>query len=179
MLTLITFLSNDEERTKLQQLMDQYGKLLYQVAFSIFHDQQAAEDALQEGYLKIWQSLHKINSISCPETRNFLVIIVKRTCLTILNRQDPTVELEEGVASSLNIERQAASDDLVRQVADIIHSLPEVYMDALYMKLILELPSKEIAKKLGMSVNTVEKRLQRGRLLLRERMMEEGIGYEE
>lgn len=179
MLTLITFVSSDEEKTKLQQLMDQYGKLLYGVAYSIFHNQQAAEDALQEGYIKVWKNLHKINSIFCPETRNFLVIIIKNTCFTILNRENPTVELEEGVACSLDIERQTASSDLVRHVADIIHSLPETYMDVLYMKLILEQSSKEIAQNLGVSVNNVEKRLQRGRLLLRERMMEEGIGYDE
>jgi len=61
----------------------------------------------------------------------------------------------------------AAKAELHRRLLDAVDALPEQMREAILLRYFEQLPPKEIAGRLGVSVNTVHTRLQRGRERLR------------
>ena len=58
----------------------------------------------------------------------------------------------------------------------LIRAMPEQYRRILELKFVEEQTSREIARRLGLSVAAVEKRVSRGREMLIEKLKEEGYG---
>ena len=71
-------LSNHE---KLGILFELYEQKLYQVAFSILHNEYDAEDVVADTYEKILQCLGKIGNPNSIATRRFLIKITKNKAI--------------------------------------------------------------------------------------------------
>lgn len=63
-------------------------------------------------------------------------------------------------------------------LVSLIRSLPKDYRRILELKLVEELTSREIARRLHMNESTVASRVMRGRRLLKEQLEKEGYVYE-
>lgn len=48
---------------------------MFYVANQILQDEFLAEDAVHKAFIKIYDSLHKIDENNCRKTRSFLVIV--------------------------------------------------------------------------------------------------------
>ena len=75
-------------------------------------------------------------------------------------------------AGSELVERRAA----LHQLVSALESLPEPYADALWMRFFDDLPTPEIAARLGIAEATVRSRIHRGLALLRERLERDSGG---
>ncbi|MEW5874657.1 MAG: sigma-70 family RNA polymerase sigma factor [Candidatus Zixiibacteriota bacterium] len=73
--------------------LEQYGDLLYSVAYLRLHDRAAAEDALQETLLAAWRSRHRFAGLSSEKT--WLVGILKRKIVDQLRRKFRECPLED------------------------------------------------------------------------------------
>lgn len=47
-----------KDRSAAETLYDRYGKSLYSVILNIIHEEEVAQDLLQEALMKIWSSIH-------------------------------------------------------------------------------------------------------------------------
>ena len=98
---------------------------------------------------------------------------MKNEALAILRKKKKTIliieELEENPAAG--VEEAMSYKEVVRLFAQ----LPETYRSVLEMKMILGYSGKEIAKRMGLTENTVNVRITRGRAMLREIAGKEGI----
>ena len=47
------------------------------MAFDIFKDHHLAEDAVNDAFIRIIDNLDKIDKIDCPQTKRFVVIIMR------------------------------------------------------------------------------------------------------
>ena len=76
----------------------------------------------------------------------------------------------------LNTELSTETDFSVVQVEDIlkeIEALPEIYRDVLLLKVEYDFKDRDIAKMLGINVDTVSKRLERARKQLKQQIFKE------
>lgn len=64
----------------------------------------------------------------------------------------------------------AATTECTQRIATALRELPETYRTAIVLRFWHDLPPRRIAARLGVPVNTVHSRLQRGLVLLRERL---------
>ena len=78
-----------------------------------------------------------------------------------------------------NPDEMGSENETIRIVVDTILELPERYRVCMYMELVMESDYKEIASILGQKPETVRKRLQRGKKLLRKKLEERGVTYED
>lgn len=165
---------------KLEALYKTYRHLMFYVAYSILHDIPTAEDAVQQAFVRVISHIEKISEIDCPQTKNFMVIIVKNISLNLYHsrRKKETVsfdEVEGWMLSSARDEIQEWEDS--QQLESFMERLPESYRDALMLRYDNGYSTAEIAALLGIQEENAKKRLQRARAKLAD-MIAEGEGVD-
>jgi RNA polymerase sigma-70 factor (ECF subfamily) len=175
----LTLIDSDEEKIRFTKLYEQYRHLMFYIAQDILKDEHLAEDAVQEAFLRIAKNFQKVGEISCPETRNFTVIITRNVAITMVNHQRDDLDMDSY--------REKASSEFTEDVfkcvsnkilMDCILKLPETYRDSLYLYHLYGYSFNEISNLLSISVETAKKRAQRARHMLRELLEKEGYYHE-
>lgn len=175
----LAMIDTDEDRTKFAALYERYSRLMFYIARQILSDEQLSEDAVQEAFLRIAKNMHKVGDVSCPQTRNFSVIITRNVAITM--KKQNAYDFETDIAA---LEYRTKNDDELfntlsqKLLAECILKLPDIYRDTLYLYHLYGYSFPEISNLLSVSVETVKKRAQRARDLLRRMIEEEGYGYE-
>lgn len=90
MLLYLSLLDTEEEKSKFEQLYYQYRKLMYLCAREILKDDQLAEDAVHEAFIKLTKYVKKINEIKCNKTKRFIVIVVESAAKDIWRKEKET-----------------------------------------------------------------------------------------
>ena len=78
----LSVLETDEDRCQFEDIYRQYKNRMYKFAISILHNNEDAEDVVQQSFLTIANNFDKIKSFSCHEMNSYIVIII-RTHLSI------------------------------------------------------------------------------------------------
>lgn len=162
-----------------EQLYLKYKNLLFIVANDILHDQHDSEDALQQTMIRVINNIDKIKNVDSRQTRNFLCIICRNIALTMLNKNKSanTAEIEDDLPDmNEDIEALILTKDMYIKLKEFILTQDKKYQDVLFLKLNHDLSSEEIAKILDIRPETVRKRLERGRRLIKIFMAKEGMG---
>lgn len=177
-------IETEEERSKMEQLYDEYERLLYSIAFRYMHDSYRAEDAVHDTFVKIIDHLDSISEVKCPQTRAFLVTIVRNICLNMLTRKSYTAEVygsdedDRLIVETLpdpysNTADMYSNKYEVSLVTDAIRQLPEILQDTMILYAAHGYTTKEIAEIQGCSTETIKKRIQRGREKIRKMLGED------
>ena len=124
-------------------------------------DRTAAEDLVQEAFIRLSRSAHRIRD---PERaaaylRSIVVNLARdhnRRGLVSLRHRPPAVTDEPSA------EETAAARESRSEVVAALAGLPHRQRDCLVLRYYLELPVEEIATTLGISANSVKTHLQRG-----------------
>ena len=143
------------------QVYAQYGPALYRICKLQLKYPAAAEDALQEVFLK---RLYRAPVFDSPEhEKRWLYRVALNQCRDELRRKRRTeVPLEEAALLAM----PEAERELVAQVA----ALPEKLRTVIHLHYYEGYTVEELAALLGVSVGAVKMRLLRGREALRREM---------
>ena len=179
----LTLIEEATEKEKFEVMYYRYRDLMHYIAMEILHDEHLAEDAVQEAFFRIARNFHKVGAVESVQTRNFLALITRNAALTMAEGAKkqpgaPDISPEQQAAaeerSSLHRFVPDAAFDAVStaELKEIILALPEHYRSVLYLAGVYEYNQPEIASLLHLPVETVKKRMQRGRLLLQQALQE-------
>ena len=155
-----------DDRSRFHELHKLYRAVMLNVAAGVLKDCHLAEDAVQEAFLRIARNLHKISEVDSPSTRAYVLTIVRNVSLTMLARLERQVPVERLDTEEILCDgmEDAVFDRMNYELAlSIIRTLPEIYRETLLLYYVDELNTVEIARKTGVSIETVKKRLQRGK----------------
>jgi len=163
---LVTWADADEA---IAALFEEHARSLVRLARLFADDRNAAEDLVQEAFLRLRRSFHRIES---PErTAAYLRSIVlnlardhNRRGLMSLRHRMPE---EESRLSA--VDRIVMREDQ-QQVIDALRALPRRQRDCVTLRYYLDLSVADIAMTLGISVNSVKTHLQRGMTVLETRL---------
>lgn len=103
MFIYLSLIDSYKDKSKFMKIYDKYKNLLFHVAKKILKDNNLAEDALQEAFIRIAKNLHKINEVSSPETKGFVVIIVKHVSISMLKDKNMNNILYDDFSEVLSI----------------------------------------------------------------------------
>ena len=153
----------------LDNILISHAELFYRVAFHLLESREEAEDAVQELYLKLYESKHRLMAVSEPLAygisvlRNICIDRIRRRTVRKAEPVDERVPLEEAPPDS-----RAVSKDLLESLMTEMDKLPDRQAVVLKMKAVEGLDYKEIAEKTGLSqvhvrvlVSTARKTLKR------------------
>jgi len=157
-----------------QQLFGFKNKL-YRLSLRLLSDQQEAEDAVQETYLKLWKmrkSLHHYNSkeaLAMTMTKNYCLDQLKakrRTTLPLSN--------DEQCSSSLPYPHELTElKDDASKINFLINALPEQQKIVMQLRDVEQYEFEEIANITGMNLNAVRVNLSRARKQIRQQLIQQ------
>jgi len=164
------------------QLVNRYDRNIFRIAQHITHNEEDAQDVVQDAFLKAYQNLERFQENSKFYT--WLVRIAVNEALMKLRkrRNDRTVSLDEDVETeegsmprevadwSPNPEQLYGQSELGDILKKTIQGLPPGFRTVFVLRDVEGLSTEETAEMLGLSVPAVKSRLLRARLQLRERL---------
>jgi len=160
-------------------LFHQYKNLVYRNAYLLLGDAQAAEDALQEVFVKVYRSLDTFD----PEKGAFTTWLRRITVNHCLNvrRKRPASSLET-LASKLSLsaatpqsllpEELVISQEQVETLWQAVQHLSLPLRVVVILRYYQELPYQEIAQVLNIPLGTVKWRLHEALKVLRQELAE-------
>jgi RNA polymerase sigma-70 factor (ECF subfamily) len=164
------------------ELVRRYDRNIFRIAQHITHNEEDAQDVVQDAFLKAYRNLGQFQGQSKFYT--WLVRIAVNEALMRLRkrRTDRTVSLDEDVETeegtmprevadwSPNPEQIYGQSELGDILRKTIQGLPQGFRTVFVLRDIEGLSTEETAEMLGLSVPAVKSRLLRARLQLRERL---------
>ncbi len=132
-------------------------------------DPADADDILQDVFLKVHlrlDTLHDENRLA-----PWLYQITRNAITDYYRGRRQTIELQETYAEESTANEMAAERQLAGGLREMIGSLPPAYREALTLAEIDGLSQKDVADRLDLSYSGAKSRVQRGRRLLREALV--------
>jgi RNA polymerase sigma factor (sigma-70 family) len=162
----------DAERLVVR-LFEQEGQSLVRLARIFVDDRNAAEDIVQEAFIRLARTAHRIRdeAKAAPYLRSIVLNLARdnnRRGLVSLRHHLPTDD------------RRASTEDVIelredqQQVIDALRELPLRQRNALVLRYYEELGIDDIASTMGISRNSVKTHLRRGLSALEARLGDAG-----
>ena len=155
-------------------LVERQSRFVFRVAYAVLLNSGDAEDAVQETFLKLYR---KGGWEKAENERAFLARIAWRTAVDLKRRfsrsssESSASPLDQLPSLRPSPEEAVASANEHAAVHALIDSLAEDLRVPLVLSAVEELNSVEIGEILGIPEGTVRTRLQRGRQILRQKLM--------
>ena len=159
-------LKND--RTSQKALYDQYKTKMYTIAYRITNNFEDANDALQEGFIQVFDNLKSFNGASKLGT--WIHTIIARAALKKIKKRIHFVEIEDAL-EPITIDWGSIID--IQLLEKAIASLPDGYRSIFTLYEIEGFKHREIAEMMDISVNTSKTQLHKAKRMLRENLKKE------
>lgn len=171
MIIYLQMLETPEEQSKFEQIYLEYRGLMFHVAYGILHNEQDAEDAVHQAFVKIAENIKKLDDSIGPKTHSYVVTIVEHKAIDQYRKiqKQKTVELIDDIQGIYA--DYEGDNDLTR----CILKLPARYREMILLRYHHGYSVREIAKMLGMSLPAAIKLDQRAKIKLKKLCEEVGI----
>lgn len=149
-----------------QELVEQYGDMVWRLALARTGRRQDAEDLFQEVFLRCVKYAHTLESPAHAKAWLLRCTIHRSNSLWSDLLRRPTVPLEEGLST-------AAMDEEAASVYAAVMALAKPYRTAIHLHYYEGLSVAEIAALTGKAEGTVKSWLHRGRAMLKGALEDE------
>jgi RNA polymerase sigma-70 factor (ECF subfamily) len=164
-------------------LVDRYKNRLQNIVYRYIRDFQRSEDLAQEAFVRVY--LHRERYRKTGKFSTWIFTIAVNLAKNEIRRKvrlrdvlslDYVAEMLGGSDPGIKDESQPAADRQAERgqtsevVADAIAKLPVVYREALVLRDIEGLAYEEIAEILGIPGGTVRSRINRARIMLKDKL---------
>lgn len=134
----LAMLETDVDRDKFMKLYESYEKKLFAVALRILENNEKAEDAVQQAWLRIIQHWERVSCLEWDLAGGYAVTIVKNAAIDIL-RQEKRVE---PLPATWDPPAREESQDEYQYLVSLIQTLPDTYRRILELKYVEEYGAK-------------------------------------
>ena len=159
-----------QEKKKLEEIYRVHGKMMMQVAMSVLHQREDAEDAVQNSILSLARHMHAIGEIQDFRTISYVRTVVRNRAIDIYRekkRGDASFEeLLIEPKSSFDLEHLVCNSQEVEHIVAVIAKMDISYREVLSLFYLNELSPKEIADVLQKPYNTIRSQINRGKKIL-------------
>lgn len=129
----MSFIDDDDDRAKFEILYNEYRKRMVYIAYSVLGNNEDAEDAVHDTFIKIARNM---NSIGDPKSNEALSYILKATKNTAINlskkntTRNKHIHLEdvENMTDEHFFEKLSVSKDY-EKIVSAIRNLNDTYRD--------------------------------------------------
>lgn len=170
--TITRFINGDQNAFK--RIYEMFYRSLCSYGYRVTGEVESVNDIVQETFLSLWHKRTEFQSID--SVRYFLYATTRNKCLNFIKHQKVVEnyqntfsgkdEYENFESSSLEL---IIEEEVRRQLMEAVASLPESYRKVIILSL-KDKQNQEIARILGLSVNTVRNQKQKGYSILRKKL---------
>lgn len=160
--TALAILETDKQRNELDEFYKENLGKLYSIAISKLCNQQSAEDAIQETFLRICKYPKKFFEIEVHKRLSYAVIIIRNVVSDMLrdNLKHEYDELSEDIIGNVRpVEDIVLGKVFSEELEKFICTMPEVLRETITLKLTYNLTTRQIADVIGISELAARKRI--------------------
>ena len=142
-------------------LFQKYYVRFYNFVFNLTKDSQAAEDIIQNVFMKIW--INRASLRPDQSIHNYIYVLSKREILNHIRDRKAYVQVERLVMTEQPSEevtdQSMALKELDERIRRFIADMPEQRRKVFLLTRYRGLTNKEIAEMMGLSVRTVDRHI--------------------
>ena len=156
--------------TAFQRLFDSCYESLCQYAFTLLKDADEAEDTVQSMFVKLWE---KRESLDIKQNiRSYLFRSVYNHCMNQIEHRQVIRRHTDHVAASISqsTDPDIFPEELEIKIRNVVEGLPPQCKTIFMMSRYEEMKYPDIAKKLNISVNTIQNQVCKALKILREEL---------
>ena len=169
---------NDEELMEMvkngdtpafDQIVKRYKNKLFSTLYRITHNHETAEDILQETFIKVYRKCKLYNPTYKVST--WIYTIALNEMRSYMRKQKPTVSLDAMPTFSLSNDPPNPADGLLKvKLEQAIAALPSDYRSAFLLREVDGFPYEDIANIIKCPIGTAKSRVNRARLMLKDKL---------
>ena len=143
---------------------------LFRVAYYILESQTDAEDAVQDLFIKLWNSREQLDTVL--NLKAYCTTLMKNLCIDRLRKEQRVQVMEPGpdMAEARRVDEDYDAREKLERVITAIERLPARQRDVMKMYVFEEMSYDEIAEKTGMTNLTLRVLLSNARKSLRNQI---------
>jgi RNA polymerase sigma-70 factor (ECF subfamily) len=158
--------SGDEQA--MGQLYGRYSSVVYSVALRVLGDTGAAEDVLQDVFMRLWRSPDVFDA-SRGSLGGWLAVITRNRAIDFLRKRRPETDITDVVVGyEPDMLRGAEWSLALEKIRGALAGMPSPQRSALEMAYFEGLTHSEIAAKTGEPLGTIKTRIRAGLQALRK-----------
>ncbi len=166
-----------EDETAFSSFVERNLRFAFRVAYALLRNPSDADDAVQEAFLRIyrrrvWQGMQGLAE-EIKDERAYVARVVWRIARDRQRRparEEGGMEMDSMTAADHSPEAAALSSHGIARIHRLIDTLPEELRQPLVLSILEDMTSAEIAAILGIPDGTVRTRIQRARMLLKQKL---------
>jgi len=147
MLIYLMMIDSPEDQSKFEKVYLTYKGLMYHTAYKVLNNEEDAEDAVHNAFVKIAENISKIGDPVCPKPQVYVVTIVENKAIDLYRanqRRSKIIYLDE--ISGVSIE-----EGKVHGLAACMAKLSPRYRQVILLKYYQGFSCREIAKQLNIT----------------------------
>jgi RNA polymerase sigma-70 factor (ECF subfamily) len=164
--------SGDEQA--MSELYGRYSGFVYAVALRVLGDTGAAEDILQDVFMKLWRNPEGFDE-NRGSLAGWLSVITRNRAIDALRKRRPESDLDDVVVSiEPDMVRGADWGRTLEKIRATLSGMPTVQRSALELAFFEGFTHSEIAEKTGEPLGTIKTRIRAGLTILRKVLTTQG-----
>ncbi|MDO4469790.1 MAG: RNA polymerase sigma factor [Bacillota bacterium] len=160
-----------ELKILLETMYKLYEQGMYRVAYGVLHNKEQAEDAVQDSFEKLLKYLPQIDAPDSPKTQKLVLKTVRNTAIDQYRRNNKQnewmAEQEQGEEETNTFVKSVEDREFIQQ---LLNAVPAEYREIIKLRCYYGFSAKETGDILGLSEGNVNKRLERARKLIADRL---------
>ncbi len=156
--------------TQVETVWTDFGDALKGYILKRVGEEQAAEDILQDVFLKIHGGIAGLSDER--RLQGWIYRIARNAVVDYYRRPHAGLELPEDLAAAEDEDDYKMERELASSLRAMVEQLPEDYRQALVLTVFEGLTQKEVAERLGLSLSGAKSRVQRARERLRDMLLD-------
>lgn len=156
--------------------LNRYSGMVWSLALRNCPDSQAAEDAVQDIFLQLWQAAGKFDPTVASES-TFVAMVARRRLIDLHRKQknNSAISASEKQLDAVVDQKQtpactAEINDEARRAEEMLGELPREQQEVIRLSVYDGLSHSRIAESTGLSLGTVKTHIRRGMIDLRNRL---------
>jgi RNA polymerase sigma-70 factor (ECF subfamily) len=157
----------------LAELYDRYGRIAYSLIVRVVRDAAAAEDLVQETFLRVWNRVHGFDAAK-GALGPWLLTVARNRAIDYLRsvggRESRALEFEETDNPALftDMESDLLLSDKTRRVKAAMERLPAKHREVIELAYFEGLSQTEMAERMGQPLGTIKTRVRTALKSLRD-----------
>ncbi len=159
-----------EKNKKFSLLFDKHHSQLYNYSYRVLKSKDAAEEMVQETFIKLWNNFEKVNH-SERSIASFLIKTLKNTIIDDYRKKKTRKTHTNLYTLNTTIEEEIDNEwEIYQQIETVYNSLQPNTTEIFQLSRDLGLTYKEIAAKKNISIKTVESHISKALVAFREHL---------
>lgn len=179
---LLMNIEDPQDKLDFEEIYRKYKDATFQRALKLLnYNYEDAEDAFQNAWEQISRNLDNIRAREEKAISTYIMITVEYKAIDIARdncnwrRNAKCLIVDKSEYISDDVIYTICAKDNQKKVRDIINGMNKKYKDVFILKYLHKLKVKDIANTLGITTNTVRKRIEKAKIILAENFKPEDL----